>query len=615
MTSPKLDEPIEVEKRYKILESKLQDLYNRSNTSLRISASDFTTLKNNATAKGIMYPSVNNVNQLPQVMTEDEMVTFIESTLIPKLNSKETSEFDYDYRALVTSLPYFSSEEALPVLKIKDGREKKAINKYVQELTSYNYIKVPQIELKVMEILDLMIRNRAELFSLETYRSLVKLYSMRYQFDRVMEIFGLMDKNEMSGDIQSYNIAIYESMKTGNKYRLRQAAYFCRELNERSKLDLLTVNAIAAGLKNEKDMLKMVSLMDAYRLPYYFSKTFFSRIGIRYSRSLGLEEQLDPERFSRHELMCIVNLWLKDEVEAEREDYDIVKLYQEFDLYVRKNLLQPTRRSFDLLLGYLIKREQNFPYAVAFYHFFQTKYGSGLSDLPNELNEWEVFGWLIETLIHSGSLNDPEKSPNWDKTVRYVYMKSIDPASGQSTVRLEVVESLNLVALKRKIFGFNLNNRLTLMEVEELERQLKKLRWTKTMPTWGFEDNHLAFRQASYYFGWVHKPAADSRLIGTVSSIKSIESIESVDSVGSVGFIGSKKASSYEINKRQKEMKQELRRSKHKRRGAQAIKGKVPKSVMKLINKSDSEGLIDNGPYDIWITNLYATSQKEKRNA
>ncbi|VEU19939.1 DEKNAAC100303 [Brettanomyces naardenensis] len=559
-----------MERRFKELELSLQDITNGTSTGLRIPASEFTRMKNSSAASGIMYPAVNRVNRLSTVMSEDELVDFVTTNLINR-NGIAVSRPTYDVMKLVSRLPYFPQDSTIPEFQAREGsQERRNVNRYVDGLAGYSYLGRPELQLQVNEILQLMIDNKSEYFTLDTYRSLIKFYAMQYKFDSVMELFELMDGFGLPRDIRCHNVAIYESMKTGNRYRIRQTARICKDLiDSRGGLepDLLTVNAIAAGLREKHSMVKMVGLMDERRIPYYFTRTFFSRMKIGYPARL---EDIDAREFTASEFIPILNLWLSDEVGK-----DLVKAYKAFDAYERKRELAPSAKTFDLVFNELVDTLQNFTYAVAFYHFFREK--------DVELKEWEIYGHLIESLIHLGSSTGVDRSPNWDKTVRYLYMKSIDPTTGLSTVRPEIVESLNLVALKRGIFNFNVRNRPTVGEVEELEAQLSKLIWKEGTPTWKFEENHLGFRQASYYFGWT-------------SDILEKEPRKPND--------GPKHL---DVRKRQRLEKQPIREDKHRHHAMKDPFGKAPKPVRELIEKVESEGLIDNAEYDTWIAGLYAT--------
>lgn len=535
-------DPLENERRFQHLGEKLQEIYIQTDASLRIKGSKFTQIQTQAIKNGVMYPTVSRVNQLPNVMSEAELVDFLEKNLINK-------SLPYpDYTKLYDRLPVFGRNAKLPELTIGKN-EKSALNWYVQKLTKYSYKRNARMELKVIEILDLLLHNKSSQFSTATFDCMLRFYSFRYMFDKISDVLELMVKYNRPINTRTFNLILFESMKTGSRYRIKRTVRLLRDLlNGSTKPDTYTANVLLSGLKDNDQYMRLLAIMDHHRIPLYFTKNFCTRFGFK--------EPLTFEQLDDSADVIVANLALHERLTS--KELSSVAAYEEFWAFCIENGLTPNSTSFELIFSDIVTKYESFTYASAFYHYFLEQFWTS-SDANNGdviPDSKEIYARILKTLIRIGSSTKKDKSPNWEKTVKYVYMKTINGKTGKSEASSETIENLKLVAMKRGIFNFNIQNYPTLKEMKEVESNFTRLQWMGTKPIWSFKENNLLFKQACYYFGW-----------------------------------------GYDLE--QKPIHNES-----------TIKGKSTYAPSKQLQKfgekvEDSKGFIDNGEFDTWISDYY----------
>lgn len=485
--------PLDLQVRFRRLEHSINHILDKIDIDIQVSPLKYKKLKMETQTEGLVFPAFNRVNESAGPIAEDklfDMVSsyFIEHTTVHKLH--------YDPYPLIPHLK--NAPENFEVKKFMEpvsdnDHYRTQLDQYFQQITSYVYDKIPGMEHEVFQNIHDALKRSGELVSAKSCELLLEYFTSRFRFDDVKDVCFIMQRRGFPFPIKTVNMLFFQCLKYSTEYSTNRFMFFWNLLLPYIQPDYFTLNVVASGMKKEDSFYRALRWIDRHNIPFLSYSKIERFIPGFYHMSYNRLSKID---ISEEDRSVLANIILAKRINSSMSK---ANAFSEYETYASRTNLNPTGRTFHLIFDSIINDFNNFTFGVAFWNYFTRRYEA--TDAVKNIEEKEVCSSLLRALVDLGATVPPSESSNWSVTVRYIYMKTLDPETDKSSTEDSLLKKLDFIALKRKIFNFNIRNAPTLQESQTVKVQLRNLDWDDK-PLWTFDDNKLIFRKSCYFFGF-----------------------------------------------------------------------------------------------------------------
>ncbi len=485
--------PLDLQVKFQRLEKSINRILDNTDLNIRVSPTEYKKLKQKTRVKGLVFPAFNKTDQPAGPIAEDKLFDIVSSYYLTHTTFHRLRYNAYPLIPRLKNSPRYHGFERFDE-PVSDTEEyKNHLDSYIQRVTSFMYDNSRESEDQVFQYLMDVLDKNSEVITQKGCDMLLEYCTSRFKFDEVKAVCFIMKHRGFTFPMKTVNMLFYQCLKYSTKYSTNRFMYFWNLLLPYIQPDYFTLNVVASGFKSKDSFYRALRWIDKNNIPFLSYSAIERFVLGFYHISYN---QLSRINLKEEDRSILANLIL-----AKRINWSMSKVnsFSEYDAYARRTNLEPTERTFHIIFDSIINDFSNFTFGIAFWNYFIKR--NEATNAAKNINEKDVYGSLLKTLINIGGTVPPSESSNWGVTVRYAYMKTVDPETGKSDVEDSLIKKLEFIALKRKIFNFNIKDAPTLQNVQTIEVQLQNLDWSGE-PIWTFADNSLLFQRACYFFGY-----------------------------------------------------------------------------------------------------------------
>ncbi|KAF6012766.1 hypothetical protein HII12_002288 [Brettanomyces bruxellensis] len=459
--------PLDLQVKFQRLEKSINRILDNTDLNIRVSSTEYKKLKQKTRVKGLVFPAFNKTDQPVGPIAEDKLFDIVSSYYLTHTTFHRLRYNAYPLIPRLKNSPRYHEFERFDE-PVSDTEEyKNHLDSYILRVTSFIYDGSRESEDQVFQyLLDVLDKN-SEVITQKGCNILLEYCTSRFKFDEVKAVCFIMKHRGFTFPMKTYST---------NRFM-----YFWNLLLPYIQPDYFTLNVVASGFKSKDSFYRALRWIDKHNIPFLSYSAIERFIPGFYHISYNRLSRINLKEEDRS---ILANLIL-----AKRINWSMSKVnsFSEYNAYARRTNLEPTERTFHIIFDSIINDFSNFTFGIAFWNYFIKR--NEATNAAKNINERDVYGSLLKALINIGGTVPSSESSNWGSLF------------GMSDVEDSLIKKLEFIALKRKIFNFNIKDAPTLQNVQTIEVQLQNLDWSGE-PIWTFADNSLLFQRACYFFGY-----------------------------------------------------------------------------------------------------------------